>query len=62
MNYKLWFENVIEMKMKCKDLILFLAGFVVVVAYGKFYKLIVPCPYPKRNKWQKGSFLDKTAY
>ena len=35
---KLWFENVIKLKMKCTNLILFLAGFFVVVAYGKLYK------------------------
>ena len=39
MYYLLWLENVIKMKMKCTNLILFFAGYFGVLAYGKFYKL-----------------------
>ena len=45
MYYKLGFKNVIKMKMKCTNLILFLAGFFAAVAYGKFYKLKIACSY-----------------
>ena len=38
MYYILWLENVIKMKMKCTNLILFFVGYFAVLAYGKFYK------------------------
>ena len=39
MYYKVWLENGIEMKMKCRNFILFFVGYFGVLAYGKFYDL-----------------------
>ena len=52
MYYKLGFKNVIKMKMKCTNLMIFLAGYFAVVAFGKYYKLKIPCLYLKSNKLQ----------